>query len=119
MDTKPPVSSTSNTPCESPASKGKEHCNLLDLCMAIVANENGVLAVKCYDRKVNIENKIEWEMNLKVVSNQSCTIQNWSDLDLGGRNTIVCRVKKHPGTPRWQEIRGWVYREGDFEFKLN
>jgi len=105
--------------CGSNQRKGKEHCNAIDLCMTIVANENGILSMHCYDRSYNIDNKIEWEINSKIVSSQSCMVQNWSDLNLGGRNIIICRVKQHPGTPRWQEIRGWVYRQEEFDFKLN
>ena len=89
--------------------------------MTIVVNEDRSLVINCYDRAYDISNKIEWEVNSRVVSNQSCITQNWANLKENGPygigNTIICRVKQHPGTPTWQEITGFVHTEEDFEFK--
>jgi len=111
-----PIKST----CGSQQARGSERCNVLDLCMAITANENGILSISCYDRKYNISpDKIEWNINSKKVSNQSCIVNRWSDLKLGERNVITCRVRKHPsGAPLWQEIPGAIYGEGEYDFRI-
>jgi len=117
----PTPSTPTKTTCGSQQPRGLERCNIFDLCMTIVANEDGILSVSCYDRKYNISpDKIEWNINLKKVSNQSCVVNRWSDLNLGGRNVIKCRVRKHPsGAPLWQEIAGAVYGEGEYDFRIH
>ena len=44
---------------------------------------------------------------------------DWSDLKSDQQNRVVCRVKKHPSTPKWQEITGFVYDETDLQFRTN
>ena len=44
---------------------------------------------------------------------------DWSDLKSGQQNRVICRVKKHPSTPKWQEITGFVYDETDLQFRTN
>ena len=118
---RPTTSTPIKSTCGSQRARGSERCNVLDLCMAITANENGILSISCYDRKFNISpDKIEWNVNSKKVSNQSCIVNRWSDLKLGERNVIKCRVRKHPsGAPLWQEIAGAIYGEGEYDFRIH
>ena len=94
--------------------------------MEIVKNSDGILTMSCMDRAYDVGNKVEWEINSKVVQNddstesESCIALNWrNELKLGQSNTVICRVKRHPGQPKWQEIRGWVYVENQEEFRLS
>ena len=99
--------------------------------MEIVQNSNGILTVKCYDRKYPIGKKIEWFVIVGEGKNRVIKSTNsdnaiasinlsWKDdLKLGKRNSIRCVVKTHPHTHQfgnWHEKTAWIYEEDVLKF---
>ena len=99
--------------------------------MEIVQNSNGILTVKCYDRKYPIGKKIEWFVKVGEGENREIKSTNsdnaiasinlsWKDdLKLGKRNSIRCVVKTHPHTHQfgnWHEKTAWIYEEDVLKF---